>query len=137
MIPSTSKKVQPQQIERSEISILKEFLDIITERQKRAFITDGINFTENLIKNSTNSLPFEKNCYDISSIPLIREHLDSNFYYTHYKTCETSFADVPFNVAINPVKNRNTGLFEDNRPQRNLPTNSGCFLTFAEETARS
>ena len=77
MIPSTSKKVPPLQVVRSDFSFSKPFLfHVITEGQKRAFIMDAISFTENFIYNSTDSLPFEKHCTDIYSMPLSREHHD-------------------------------------------------------------
>ena len=60
MIPSTSRSVPPQQVTRSEFSAPTPFaFHVITERQKRTFITDAINLTASLICNSTSSLPFE------------------------------------------------------------------------------
>ena len=50
LIPSTTKKVPPQQIEKSEFCFpIPIVFHVIKERQKRAFITDAINFTENFI----------------------------------------------------------------------------------------
>ena len=81
MIPSTSRKVLPQQVEISEIFFIKPVAFIvITENQKRAFNTDALSSTENLIYKSTKFQPFEKHCIDIFSIPLIREHSDSYFF---------------------------------------------------------
>ena len=65
------------------------------------------------MNKSTKSLPFEKHCINIYSVPLIRVHHDSYFYFIRYITCESSFADVPFNVGFNPVKNINTGFFPE------------------------
>ena len=114
LIPSTSRKVPPQQVQvaRSEFSIPTPFVfHVITERRKRAFFEDAINFTDNLKNLSTNFLPFEKHCNDIHSIPLFREHHDSYLYYIQCKTCESGFADVLFTVVFNPVKNINPGIF--------------------------
>ena len=98
LIPSTSKKVQAQQVARSELTfptpIVRHF---ITERQNRASITDAINFTE----NQTNSLPFETHFKDIYSILLIRGHHESSLFYIHHKTCKSSFAVVLFHVLFN------------------------------------
>ena len=103
IIPSKSKKVPSQQVVRNEVLIPTAFIfRVTTERQKRA-----ISCTENLIFNSTNSLPCETDCEDIYQIPLIREHHDSCLNYFHHKTCEPSFADTPFTVVANPVKNIN------------------------------
>ena len=79
---------------------------------KTSLLADAISFSENLKWNSTNSLPFENHCNDVYSIPLISEHHDSYLYYIHYKTCESSYADVPFSVVfLHPIKNINTGFF--------------------------
>ena len=65
LIPSISEKVKPQQIARSEFSAATPFVfHVITERQKRAFITIAINFSKSVICISTNSLLFEKHCKD-------------------------------------------------------------------------
>ena len=37
---------------------------VITEKQKRSFITDAVNCTGNLVYNLTSSLPFEKRYND-------------------------------------------------------------------------
>ena len=80
-IPSISKNVVPQQTARFEFSSLTPFVFLsLKKKQKRAFITEFISFTETIINISTNSLPFEKHCYDVFSIPLIREHHDSYLY---------------------------------------------------------
>ena len=112
MIISTAKRVPSQQIAGYEFSIPTAFIfHVITERQKRAFVTDATNFTEILIFISINSLPFEKHSKDFYSIPLVREHLDSFPSHTHFKTCESSFADVPFTVVFNLIKSIITGTF--------------------------
>ena len=55
LIPSTSRKVPTQQVARSDLSISTPFVcHVITEKQKLAFITDAITFTENHIEYSTN-----------------------------------------------------------------------------------
>ena len=60
MIPTTYKKAPPQHVDRSEFSIPTTFVyRATTEKQKRPFSTEAIRFTENLIFNSTNFLPFE------------------------------------------------------------------------------
>ena len=43
-------------------------------------------------------------------MPLIREQHDFYLYYLHHKTCESSFADIPFTVVFNPVNNIDTGI---------------------------
>ena len=112
MITSLLKKVLPQQIARSEFCIPTPFVfHVITERQKRAIITDAISFTEGTIYNSTNFSPFEKHQNDSYATPLIREHHDFCLYCTQYKTFESSSADVPFTVLFSPAKNVNTGIF--------------------------
>ena len=84
LIPSTSAEAPPQQLAKSEFSVPTPFIfHAITERQKRAFFTDGISFSEKFINNSTNFLPFEKHCNDIHSIPRIRENHDSHLEYIY------------------------------------------------------
>ena len=80
----------------------------------------AINSTEYTIKNSTNSLPFKKHCRGFYSIPLIRENHDFCFYYVHYKTCESNFADVPFLVVFSPIKNFYTGIL----PKKVIPSDN-------------
>ena len=63
-------------------------------KTKASFFTVAINFTENLIKFSTNSLAFDKLCKAIYSTLLIKDFQDSYVYYIHCKTCESTFADV-------------------------------------------
>ena len=60
-IPSTSRKVQSQQVARSAFSLSTPFnYRFIRERHKKAFSTDVINSFESLTYRSTTSLPFEK-----------------------------------------------------------------------------
>ena len=80
-------------------------------KTKKALITDGFMFTENLIFISTKSLLFEKHCKDIFSNTLIRGNQDSYLYYFQYKNCESSFADVHFSVVFNSIENFNQGIF--------------------------
>ena len=61
--------------------------------------------------NSTTSLFFGKYCNEICSISLIREHHETFSYCNQSKTHESSFADEPFTVLFNPVKNKNTAIF--------------------------
>ena len=106
IIPSVSKKVSSQHVVRNEVLIPTPFIfRVTTGKQKRA-----ISCTENLIFTSTKSSPCETNCEDIYQIRLIREHHGSCLYYIHYKTCEPSFADTPFTVVANPVKNINISI---------------------------
>ena len=104
-IPAKFKEnVLPQQVAISQFSNPTPFVfHVITGRQKRAFNTDAISFTENLRYISLYSLPFEKHCSDTYSISLIREHHDSYLYYIFYHTCESSFSDVHLTVVFNPV----------------------------------
>ena len=75
----SQKKLPQQQVARSGFFSATPFVfDVITERQKRAFITDVKIFTQNFIYNLANSLPFEKHCKDIFSIPLLRDNQDSS-----------------------------------------------------------
>ena len=106
MIHSTSKKIQPQRVNRSEVSLPTPFVfDVMTKRSKWAFKTDASSSTENLTSISSKSLHYEKHGTDIYSNPLIREHYDSCLHWTHHKTCESIFADVLFTKVSNPVKN--------------------------------
>ena len=79
MIPSTSKKVTPQQVKRSEFSIRTPFVfHAMVERQKREFIRDAFSFTENLIyKNFHNVSGFCKTLQGFFSLLLFREHHNS------------------------------------------------------------
>ena len=57
---STTKKVPPQQVARSDFPNATPFIFYVTtERQKRAFFTDAISFTESVLYNSTISQLFE------------------------------------------------------------------------------
>ena len=88
---STSKKLPPQQVGRSEFSILRPFVfHVITKTQKPSFITDAISYTESLIYTSANPLRLEKHCNDSFSVFPIGELQDSYLYYIHSKTCESS-----------------------------------------------
>ena len=52
MIPPTSRNVPPEQVARSQFSAPTPFaFHVITERQKRTFITDAISLTASLISN--------------------------------------------------------------------------------------
>ena len=74
LIFSKIRKVPAEQVARSEFSIPTQFVFyIITEREKTAFITDAISFTENLIYDPTKSLPSEKHCSYTYSIALISD----------------------------------------------------------------
>ena len=62
---------------------------MLLQKHKKAFKTDVSSFSQNLITYITNSLSFENN------VP----------------SCESSFADIPFIVVFNPVKDNKTGIF--------------------------
>ena len=112
LAPSTSRRVPPIQTSRAETQVPFPFIfNATTQRQQRALIVDAIRFTENLIYNSTNSLPFETKLNSIYSIPLIREHHDAYLYFINSKTCEASYSDNSFNINFNPVPNVNTKTF--------------------------
>ena len=51
-----------------------------------------------------------KHSKDNYSIPLIKKLYDAWLNYTPYKTCESSFAYLPFTVVFNPVKDISTGI---------------------------
>ena len=91
---------------------------MITESQKRAFITDALNFTENIIKKINKIPPFVKHCNDVYSSPGNREHHDFYMYYIQYKTCESSLANLFFTVVFNPFKNDKIGIFSITKSPR-------------------
>ena len=92
---------------------------------------ESASFTENPTEKSTKSRPFEKLCKDFFSIPLIREHHVSSLYYIHYKTCESSFADVTFTVVFNPSKNKKIGfVLRTINPRDNDLTVQDVFVLF-------
>ena len=112
LAPSTSRRAPPMQTSRAETQVPFPFIfNATTQRQQRALIVDAIRFTENLIYNSTNSLPFETKLNNIYSIPLIREHHDAYLYFINSKTCEASYSDTSFNINFTPVPNVNTKTF--------------------------
>ena len=50
LVPSSSKRVPPQQVATSAFSINTPIIShVITENHKRAFFTDAVDFTENFI----------------------------------------------------------------------------------------
>ena len=58
------KKGTTKQIARSEFFFRTPFVfQVFTEKQK--VTKDAINFSENLVNNTANFLPFEKHCNDI------------------------------------------------------------------------
>ena len=57
------------------------FLLSSEQRKKRSFTEDVIPILHNLIFQYTNQLSFETEPHSIHTIPLIREHYDSNLYY--------------------------------------------------------
>ena len=80
-------------------------------RSKRSLTQDVEPFFNNLIFQYTNPLPFETEPLSISTIPLLREHLDSYLYYLGYKTIDINVSQQYFQVIFNPVKNINSGTF--------------------------
>ena len=112
LAPSTSRRAPPIQTSRAENQVPLPFVfNATTQRQQRALIVDAIRFTENLVYNSTNSLPFENELNSIYSIPLIREHHDAYLFFINSKTCEANYSDNSFNVNFPPVPNVNTKTF--------------------------
>ena len=112
LAPSTSRRAPPIQTSRAENQVPLPFVfNATTQRQQRALIVDAIRFTENLVYNSTNSLPFETEVNSIYSIPLIREHHDAYLFFINSKTCEANYSDNSFNVNFPPVPNVNTKTF--------------------------
>ena len=101
---------------------------------KKSIITDVINFTE----SSTKSLPFEKHCNDIYSIPLIRQHHDSYLNSNLSRIYESCYTDEPFTVVFNSVENLNIGIFSETKKARHfrLPI-PDVFVIFYEYTARN
>ena len=121
LITSTSRKVPQQLVERSDFSIHTSFVfHVITERQKRIFNTDAINFSETLTYKSTNTLPIEKHCKDYYSHPLIREHYDPYLNYIFCKTCKSILLINLSLLFLNPVKNINTGIISKTRNPKNI-----------------
>ena len=80
-------------------------------RSARSLTKDVLPFFNNLIFQYTNPLPFETEPHSISTIPLLREHLDSYLYYFRYKTLEITLPQQPFQVIFNPVKDIKSGTF--------------------------
>ena len=80
-------------------------------RHVRSLTQDITPFFNNLIFQYTNPLTFETEPHSISTIPLLREHLDSYLYYFRYKTLEVTSSQQPFQIIFNPVKNVNSGTF--------------------------
>ena len=81
------------------------------KRQNRSLIQDVTPFLQNIIFQYTNPLPFETEPHILHTIPLVREHCDSNLYYIHYKTLDITPSQTPFQVIFNPVKGINSGTF--------------------------
>ena len=62
-------------------------------------------FLNNIIFQYTKPLPFESEAHSLHTIPLVREHLDSYFYYIRYKTLDINTSQNPFQINFNPVEN--------------------------------
>ena len=112
LIPSISKKYHHIKLQDLKIPILHHSFFMLLQKVKNKHLLRMLLIS---LKTSyifpTKSLPFEKHCIDNYLIPLIREHHDSYLYYINYKTCGSSFVDVPFTVVFNPAKNVNTRIF--------------------------
>ena len=80
-------------------------------RSARSLTQDVIPFFNNLIFQYTNPLSFETEPHSISTIPLLREHLDSYLYYFRYKSVEITPSQQRFQIFFNPVKDINSGTF--------------------------
>ena len=123
LAPSTSRRAPPVQTSRAETQVPSPFtLNATTQRQQRALIVDTIRFTENLIYNSANSLPFETKLNNIYSIPLIRGHHDAYLFFINSKTCEASYSETSFNINFLPVPNVNTKTFSKTINPRDIFT---------------
>ena len=84
-------------------------------------ITHYINpFLQTLIFQYTNPLTFETEHHSIHTIPLLREHLDSYFYYIRHKTYELTPSQTQFQVIFNPVENVNTGIYYRTKYPQNI-----------------
>ena len=81
------------------------------KRQNRSLIQDVTPFSNNIIFQYTNPLPFETEPHTIHTIPLAREHCDAYLCYIRYKTFEITPSQNPFQVDFNPVKEMNTGTY--------------------------
>ena len=103
-------------------------------RSKRSLSQDVEPFFNNLIFQYTNPLPFETEPHSISTIPLLREHLDSYLYYFRYKTLEINISQQPFQVIFNPVKNINSGTFYRTIHPQNLTSSiQDIFTTYIDK----
>ena len=74
------------------------------------------------------------------STHLIREHHDSYLFYNHYMNFESNFADAPFTVVFNPVKNITIGIIPKRKNSRSIGVpihDVFYFLTFSEKTAEN
>ena len=80
-------------------------------RSARSVTQDVIPFLNNIIFQYTNPLPFETEAHSIHTIPLLREHLDSSFYYFMYKTLEITPSHQPFQNIFNPIQGNNSGTY--------------------------
>ena len=131
MILSASKT---KQVARSEISIFNPFIfRVLTDRQKRAFISAVISFTENLIHNSANSLSFEKHCNGLYLILLNRDIMIPINLFIHSKTYES-----PFAVVFNSVKDNTKDFFTKAiTPRDNFLKIQDVFVQFLKKTKRS
>ena len=89
-------------------------------RSVRSLTQDVIPFLNNLIFQYTTPLPFETEPHSISTIPLLREQLDSYLYYFRYKTIEITPSPQPFQNIFDPVKDINSGTFYRTKDPQNL-----------------
>ena len=87
------------------------FIITTEKRQNRSLIQDVTPFLNNNMFQYTNPLPFETEPHTVHTIPLAREHCDSNLYYIRYKTFEITPSQTPFQIIFNPVKGISSGTF--------------------------
>ena len=103
-------------------------------RSVRSLTQDVVPFLNNLIFQYTNPLPFETEPHSISTIPLLREHLDSYLYYFRYKTIEITPSQQLFQIIFNPIKNINSGTFYRTIYPQNLTLSiQDVFITYMDK----
>ena len=104
------------------------------KRQNQSLIQDVTPFSNNIIFQYTNPLPFETEPHTVHAIPLAREHCDSYLYYIRYKTLEITPSQNPFQDIFNPVKGISTGTFYQTvHPQNITLPIQDVFITYMEK----
>ena len=103
-------------------------------RSVRSLTQDVVSFFNNLIFQYTNPLPFETEPFSISTIPLLREHLDSYLHYFRYQTIEITPSQQPFQIIFNPVKDINSGiLYRTIYPQNLTLSRQNVFTSYIDK----